>query len=128
LYGLAAGSAFGLLAALTKGSVQLLGQGAAAFFAAWQPYAMLAVALGGALVQQSAFQAGPLAASLPVMDAVEPTVAALIGVFAFGEHLSTSWAAVCVEVVGAAALLTGIAVLDSSPVILDLQRRPPSRD
>ncbi|HET6818101.1 MAG TPA: DMT family transporter, partial [Mycobacteriales bacterium] len=64
LYGLAAATAFGLLAALTKASTHLLGEGASTFFTSWQPYAMAVVAVAGAIVQQSAFQAGPLPASL----------------------------------------------------------------
>src|SRR3954454_5576289 len=65
VFALSAGAAFGLLAALTKTSTWLLGQGAATFFTAWQPYAMIGVAIVGTVVQQSAFQAAPLPASLP---------------------------------------------------------------
>ena len=124
-YGFAAGAAFGLLAALTKASTHLLGQGAATFFSSWQPYAMAFVAIGGAIVQQSAFQAGPLPASVPVMDAVEPTVAVLIGVFAFGEQVSTSPSALVFEALGIALLVAGIVTLDRSPVVLELQAADP---
>lgn len=121
LFALSAGAAFGLLAALTKTSTWLLGQGASTFFSAWQPYAMLGVAIAGAIVQQSAFQAAPLPASLPVMDSTEPTVAVLIGVFAFGETLGTSILALTGEAAGILALITGIVLLDRSPVVLALQ-------
>jgi drug/metabolite transporter (DMT)-like permease len=128
LYGVAAGAAFGLLAALTKTSTWLLGQGAGTFFSAWQPYAMAVVAAVGAIVQQSAFQAAPLPASVPVMDAVEPTVAVLIGVFAFAEHLGVAPLALAGEAAGIVALITGIVLLDRSPVVLALQRSgPPTR-
>jgi hypothetical protein len=121
-FGLAAGTAFGLLAALTKETTGLVGDGAAAFFTTWQPYALLAVGIAGMIVQQSAFQAAPLQSSLPVMDSLEPTVAVLIGVFAFGEHLSTSVGSLAAEAAGIAAVLTGVVLLDRSPLVLDLQR------
>ena len=124
-FALSAGAAFGLLAALTKTSTWLLGQGASTFFTAWQPYAMAGVALAGAIVQQSAFQAAPLPASLPVMDAAEPTVAVLIGVFAFAEHLATSIPALVFEAAGIVAVVTGVVLLDRSPVVLALHRTPP---
>jgi len=124
-YGLAAGAAFGLLAALTKASTHLLGEGAATFFTSWQPCAVAVVAAGGAIVQQSAFQAGPLPASLPVMGTVEPTVAVCIGVFAFNEHVGTSSLALTLQAAGVAALLYGIVVLDRSPVIAELQQDEP---
>ena len=120
-YALSAGAAFGLLAALTKASTHLLSEGAGVFFTSWQPYGMAAVALAGAIVQQSAFQAGPLPASVPVMDAVEPTIAVLIGVFAFAEHVSTSVPALTFEAMGVLLVLTGIVTLDRSPVVLELQ-------
>jgi len=120
-YALSAGAAFGLLAALTKASTHLLSQGAGVFFTSWQPYGMAGVALAGAIVQQSAFQAGPLPASVPVMDAVEPTVAVLIGVFAFSEHVSTTSGALAFEALGILLVLGGIITLDRSPVVLELQ-------
>ena len=120
LYGVAAGAAFGLLAALTKASTGLLQDGAAAFFGAWQPYTMAVVAALGMIVQQSAFQAGPLPASIPVMDATEPTVAVLIGVFVFAEAVGTSALALAGEAVGICAILAGIVALDRSPVVLEL--------
>jgi len=124
--GLAAATAFGLLAALTKASTHLLSQGAATFFTSWQPYSMAVVAVAGAIVQQSAFQAAPLPASLPVMDATEPTVAVLIGVFAFGEALGTSMLALTGEAAGIVALIAGIVLLDRSPVVLALQEGMPA--
>jgi drug/metabolite transporter (DMT)-like permease len=124
-YGLSAGAAFGLLAALTKASTHLLGQGAATFFTAWQPYAMAVVAVLGAVVQQSAFQAGPLPASVPVMDAMEPAVAVCIGVFAFNESMDTSIGGLTFQALGIILLLWGIVSLDRSPVVIDLQARDP---
>jgi drug/metabolite transporter (DMT)-like permease len=119
-YGLSAGAAFGLLAALTKTSTHLLGEGAGVFFTSWQPYAMAGVAVAGAIVQQSAFQAGPLPASVPIMDAVEPTVAVLIGVFAFSEHVGTSIGALAFEALGILLVLAGILTLDRSPLVLEI--------
>jgi drug/metabolite transporter (DMT)-like permease len=124
-YGLAAGAAFGLLAALTKASTHLLAQGAGTFFTAWQPYAMAVVAVLGAVVQQSAFQAGPLPASVPVMDAMEPAVAVCIGVFAFNESVDTSIGGLAFQALGIVLLLWGIVSLDRSPVVIDLQARDP---
>jgi drug/metabolite transporter (DMT)-like permease len=121
-YGVAAGAAFGVMAALTKTCTWLLGHGAVTFFTSWQPYGLAVVAIVGAIVQQSAFQAGPLPASVPVMDAMEPTIAVLIGVFAFAEHLSRSAPAVAGQMLGVVALLVGIVVLDRSPVVCELSR------
>jgi drug/metabolite transporter (DMT)-like permease len=123
-YGLSAGVAFGLLAALTKASTHLLSQGAGVFFTSWQPYSMAGVAVAGAIVQQSAFQAGPLPASVPIMDAVEPTIAVLIGVFAFSEQVGTSTAALAFEALGILLVLAGIVTLDRSPIVLELQGPP----
>lgn len=121
MYAVAAGASFGLLAALTKTSTTLLGQGAVTFFTSWEPYSMAVVAALGAIVQQSAFQAGPLPVSLPVMDAMEPAVATLLGVIAFGEHVSLGSGSLTLEFVGMLALLGGIVTLDRSPLIHELQ-------
>lgn len=125
MFAVAAGTAFGLLAALTKECTHLLGEGAGTFFTSWQPYAMAVVAVLGAIVQQSAFQAGPLPASLPVMDAVEPTVAVCIGVFVFGESFDLSAPALALQAAGIVTLLAGIVTLDRSPIVVELQQRKP---
>jgi drug/metabolite transporter (DMT)-like permease len=124
-YGLSAGAAFGLLAALTKASTHLLSEGAGTFFTSWQPYAMAVVAILGAVVQQSAFQAGPLPASVPVMDAMEPAVAVCIGVFAFNESVDTSVGGLACQALGILLLLWGIVSLDRSPIVVELQARDP---
>jgi hypothetical protein len=72
---------------------------------------------------QSAFQAGPLAASLPVMDATEPIVAVLIGAFAFDEPFLSGGLAVGFQIVGLIALVGGIVALDRSPVVLAVSRQ-----
>jgi hypothetical protein len=51
-------------------------------------------------------------------------VAVLIGVFAFGESLATSVPALTCEAAGIVALIGGIVLLDRSPVVLALQKRP----
>lgn len=124
-YGLSAGAAFGLLAALTKASTHLLSEGASTFFTSWQPYAMAVVAVLGAVVQQSAFQAGPLPASVPVMDAMEPAIAVCIGVFAFNETVDTSVGGLTFQALGILLLLWGIVSLDRSPIVLELQAKEP---
>jgi hypothetical protein len=57
-------------------------------FASSPPWALLALGPAGLLLSASAFQAGALAASLPIMDTVEPTSGVLIGTLVFGEQLA----------------------------------------
>src|SRR5438046_938793 len=69
----AAGAVFGLTAAVTLSLSRLVrAVGPGGTLAHWQPWALLALGLAGLLLSANAFQAGALAASLPVMDTVEP--------------------------------------------------------
>jgi hypothetical protein len=77
----------------------------------WQPWALLALGLAGLLLSANAFQAGVLAASLPVMDTVEPVCGVLLGTLLFGERLATSPAGIAVQLAGAASAIAGITVL-----------------
>jgi hypothetical protein len=83
----ATGLAYGAVAALTKGVVDLLGEGVVPLLTAWETYALVVAVVGGTLLQQSAFQAGDLAASLPAVTVGEPVVAAVIGLTVLGERL-----------------------------------------
>jgi threonine/homoserine efflux transporter RhtA len=51
-------------------------------------YTLIAVAVAATLLQQSAFHAGSLKASVPAMLVLEPVVAVLIGQVVLGEHLT----------------------------------------
>lgn len=86
-YGLAAGVAYGLTAALikrvassTSHPVQLL--------SSWPVYVLVVIGAAALVLNQAAYQAGPLVASLPPLTMSEPIVATVIGVAAFNEHLA----------------------------------------
>jgi len=54
-------------------------------------------------------------ASLPMLDAGEPTVAVLIGVLLFGEQLDTGGVRLPLAVLGIALVVAGIVLVDGSP-------------
>ena len=83
---------YGLLAALTKAVVSLLAGGPLAVLTGWETYALAAAAVVGTVLQQSAFQAGGLAASLPTITVGEPVVAVAIGIAVLDEQLRSGGA------------------------------------
>ena len=108
----AAGAVFGLTAAVTLSLTRLLrAAGPGAALAHWQPWALLVLGTAGLLLSASAFQAGALAASLPVMDTVEPVSGVLLGTLLFGERLAASPAGITVQLAGAVAAIAGITLL-----------------
>ncbi len=56
------------------------------------------------VVVQSAFQAGPLRWSLPILTVVDPVVSVVIGALALGERISTSGLAPALEIAGGSRL------------------------
>lgn len=78
---------YGVAAALTKGVVDTLGDGIVELLTSWETYGLVAVSVLGTLLQQSAFQAGQLGASLPTMIVGEPLVAVVIGALVLREEL-----------------------------------------
>jgi len=113
----------GLQSALFAASLHLLGQRGWATFARWEPYTLIAASLLGGFLIQNAFQAGPLAASSPVVDATLPVVSIGLGVFVFGEHVNTSAAGLAGAAAGLALLVAGIVTLDTSGVVREEQQR-----
>ncbi len=119
----AAGAVFGLTAAATLSLTRLLrATGPGATLAHWEPWALLALGTAGLLLSASAFQAGPLAASLPVMDTVEPVCGVLLGTLLFGERLAGSPAGLAVQLAGAAAAIAGITLLGRYPGTPELRK------
>ncbi len=118
LLALVTGAAYGLAAALTKGVVDRLGDGVGAVLTSWETWLLAAALLGGTLVQQSAFQAGPLGASLPAATVGEPVVAAALGVTVLGERLragGAEWVLVAVLVVAMGAATVALARSAAAP-------------
>ncbi|MFD6392878.1 DMT family transporter [Nocardia sp. NPDC060259] len=94
--GLAGGALFGLAAALTDRVVTLFGDGPGALLTGWQTWALVAAGLLGFYLQQRAYHAGPLAASLPAAAVAEPLAAAFLGLTALDEQLRTDGAGLIV--------------------------------
>jgi hypothetical protein len=103
LFAFSAGALFGLTAALTKSSVVLVDHHGVGALTRWEPYALLVLGALGFVVNQRAFQAGSLTASLPTLTVVEPVVAAIVGVTMLHETLPTEgvveWLGVALSVV-----------------------------
>lgn len=78
-----------------------------------EPYALTAASLAGLVLIQSAYQAGPLAVTMPMLDWVEPLAAVVLGVFVLGESIDTSAPHLTALALGAVGALGGIAALDS---------------
>jgi drug/metabolite transporter (DMT)-like permease len=125
----AAGLIYGLTAALTKASANLLENGGVHYvLTTWEPYALLAGGLVGMLVSQSAFQAGPLDASLPVLTTVDPVVSIIIGAFAFGESIATGPVVTPLELLGLAVMIVGVFSLTASEAVMEPRSSPVRQD
>ena len=120
----AAGGIYGVLNALTKATVDLLAQRGIGVMATWEPYALLIAGLVGALLGQSAFSAGALSLSLPVIDTLAPISAVAIGVTVFGEQLASSPWQRGLQLAGGALAVTGIALLSRSSIVAAETRSP----
>ena len=130
LLAVAAGTVFGLTAAVTLSLTRVLRrEGAESLLGHWQPWTVAALGVTGLLLSMTAFQGGPLSASLPVVDTVEPVSAVLIGTVVFGERLAASPAGLALQVAAAAAALAGIVLLGRSSVAVrpDRQAAPEHR-
>lgn len=111
-----AGITYGVLDALTKSSVDLLAAHGIAVLARWEPYGLLAAGILGTFLSQSAFHAGALSVSLPVIDTLEPVSAVVIAALVFGERLASSPGQLAAQLAGGAVAAAGIAVLSRSSV------------
>jgi len=107
----AAGIIYGLTAALTKVTAHQLGQSVHDVVAGWQVYVLIGVGVIGMVLTQSAFQAGPLKASLPALTVTDPVVSALIGMTAFHENVDQDPLRIAVELLGAALMIVGVIAL-----------------
>ncbi len=114
----AAGLLFALSAAFTKLVTDSLAtRGIAGTAAYWPSYALMAAALGGLVVQQLAFSAGSLPATMAAITITDPLVSYGLGVGGFGEHAPHGAVAVGLALAGVALLAAGVSVLARSPLL-----------
>ena len=91
LLAIGVGLMFGVVSVLTKIEMHLLtDEGALRALRSPVTYALIAFGVGATLLQQSAFHAGSLKASVPAMLVLEPVVAVLLGQVVLGEHLAVN--------------------------------------
>lgn len=75
------------------------------------PYVLVALALAVTILQQWAFRAGALSASVPIMLVGEPVVAVALGTVVLGEHLTVHGAGYLILPVAVAAMLVATIAL-----------------
>lgn len=93
------------------------------------PYVLIASAVALTVLQQSAFHAGALQASVPIMLVGEPVVAVLLGVVVLGEHVAVRGAAAPVLAVAVLAMVVSATALGRGEATdaKAATRRPSSR-
>lgn len=124
----ALGVALGLVYAATAALIKALtdigaGHPPVAVVTSWQLYALLGAGAVGLVLNQLAFQAGPLTASLPATATVDPLASIALGVVVYDEHLRPGGAAA----LGLTALLLvlGAATIQLSRAGAAGEGRPP---
>ena len=91
LLAIGVGVLFGVVAVLTKIEMHILTHETwPQLLTSPVTYLLALVGVGATLLQQSAFHAGSLQASVPAMLVLEPVVAVLLGQVVLGEHLDVS--------------------------------------
>ncbi|MGW0045165.1 DMT family transporter [Rhodococcus sp. NPDC003348] len=114
LLGSACGAMYGVAVALTKPVLDEFAHGPAAVLTSWELWALAAAGATGFYLQQRAFQAGSLAASLPAITIGEPLVAAYLGFTVLGERLRTDPLGVAVVVAAVIVMVVTTIALSRS--------------
>jgi hypothetical protein len=105
LLGTATGLSFAAKAGLLKQVMGTVDRGPGALVTAWPLYVFIAVWLCSLLLNQLAYQAGPLHSSLPAIMTVDPVVSLVIGVAIFDEQFRNSPADLVGEAFGLALVV-----------------------
>ncbi|MGH3098096.1 MAG: DMT family transporter [Streptosporangiales bacterium] len=118
LLGTGAGALFALQASLVKTVVHLLRtDGVIGMLTTWNGYVFAVVALTGALLVQSAFEAAPLPASYPAVVTTELITGIALGVGLLGGTVAFGIAPLSVAAVSILVMVGGIYLLTTSPLV-----------
>jgi drug/metabolite transporter (DMT)-like permease len=111
LFGSAAGVCFAMQAAVTKVFVPLIGQGASTVLSSWTIYALVASALVGFVLQQSALKTGVLAPAMASSNSVTLFASLVFGSILFDEALSKGDGRLAPALIGLGLALAGMGLL-----------------
>ena len=111
----------GVTDALTKTVAALAGSQLLGIFGDVRLYLLIVVGLLTFTMQQNAFRAAGLSASLPAFAVLEPLVGAMLGLIVYHEHVGGGGFRIAIEIVAVIAALWGIGRLANS-VIAELGR------
>ncbi len=106
----------GVTDALTKTVARLTGLHGVSVLGDPRIWLLAVVGLMTFTLQQNAFRAAGLAASLPAFAVLEPVTGSFLGLLIYHEHVGTSPLRVAIEVVAVLAALWGIAQLANSVI------------
>ena len=122
------GVTYGVTAAMTIGVVGALDDGVGAVVTSWELYVLIVAATTGWWLQQSAYQAGALTASLPIVMVAEPVVAVALGVWILDERIRTGPAGWVVLALAAGTIIVAVVALAHSKAAADedLDAPPPA--
>lgn len=115
LLGAAAALAFAACAGLLKEVMDLWPQGLATILGDWPVYGLVAMGAVGVVLNQLAYQAGPLSTSLPIVITLDPMVSILIGTAVFDEPFRAGLLFVAGEVMGLLLVVVAAVCLSRSP-------------
>jgi len=111
LFGSAAGVGFALQATITKEFMTIIGNGIGVLFSSWEIYALIATAVVGFVLQQSALKTGVLAPAMASSNAVTLFASVVFGITVFGEKLSNGSDRLAPALIGLAVALVGVVLL-----------------
>ncbi|MCU1490318.1 MAG: integral rane protein [Acidimicrobiaceae bacterium] len=123
LLGAAAGICFGALAVLTKVTTEALSSNLGHAFLTWKPYVTVAAGILALVISQSAYQAGPLAYSMPFISIIEPTVAVVMGDALLGETVRLTPGQLVLEAFAADVAVGAIVALTTSSTVLTIYKQ-----
>ncbi len=109
--GVAAGIGLAGSAALIKVCTDLATKGLGVLFSSWQLYVMAVVGLSSVGISQLAYRSGPMTASIPAINTVNPVASVFLGWAAFDDTFRVSPGALALEAVSLTAVLASTLAL-----------------
>ncbi|WP_329103667.1 DMT family transporter [Micromonospora sp. NBC_01699] len=114
LLGIATGLLYAVAAALLKTISEDLTKHPWTLLAHWHVYALFLVGLAALILNQNAYQSGPIAAPLTAITLLDPFGGIVIGVTAFHETLSTDGPRLVIEIIAVIFMIVGISLASTT--------------